>query len=375
MGQVVGWGVLYYSPLVAISAVSQQEGWNLRTLTALLSIGLLVAAVAGIYVGRLLDRLSPRRVLVAGASMGVVGMVMFASATSTASLAISLVVVGLGQSAVLYQAAFTVATHRYRQSLDFSLTVITIAGGLSSAVFAPIVVGMLTELGWRATFGLLAGVMAMLIPIYFHWLPRDAPGGQSDPLESDLSEQQSVAVTMRTGRFLRLGVILVVTTVAIFSVTFLAIPLFEEKGLNFEQAAWLFAAIGFGQVFGRLGLLFFRLDRAPRLLLAFVALGSGAGIAGFVVVGDYLPVLMIVALLVGGLRGAHTLVQATAISVRWGRQHFGTLNGVLSAPLSVALALAPAIGGQIAHVMSSYNSMALVMAAVLILVAPLARYT
>ena len=374
VGQVISWGVLYYSPLVALSAIARVEGWSLVSLTAVLSIGLLVAAVVGIPVGRLLDTLPPRRILVAGATLGVSGTVALSASTELVWFALSMVVIGLGQSALLYQAAFTVATHRYRRSLDFSLTVITIAGGLSSAIFAPAVIWLVSEIGWRATFLVLATVMAVLIPIFAVWLPGDRPCPDSAE-SADSPDQLGVSDTVRSGRFVRLGIVLLVTTVAIFSVTFLAIPLSEEKGLDQAQAAWLFAAIGFGQVFGRVGFLFLRLERAPRLLLASVSLGSGLSILGFVAAGNAWVALVGIALLIGALRGAHTLVQATAVSLRWGRVHYGALNGVLAAPLSVALALAPAIGGQLAEALSSFSSMAVVMALALIVIAPLSRYT
>lgn len=51
VGQVIGWGVLYYSPLVAVAEIARVEGWSLTFLTSLLSVGMLVAAVAGIPVG------------------------------------------------------------------------------------------------------------------------------------------------------------------------------------------------------------------------------------------------------------------------------------------------------------------------------------
>ena len=85
--------------------------------------------------------------------------------------------------------------------------------------------------------------------------------------------------------------------------------------------------------------------------------------------------LVISALVIGALRGVHKLVQATAVSVRCGKNHYGAINCALSASVSVTLALAPALGGQLAHVLDSYSSMALVMAVELVLVVLRGRYT
>jgi hypothetical protein len=40
-------------------------------------------------------------------------------------------------------------------------------------------------------------------------------------------------------------------------------------------------------------------------------------------------------------RGVFTLLQATAITDRWGAAHYGHLTGLLSAPLTITMALAP----------------------------------
>lgn len=375
VGQIVGWGALFYSPLIAVTAISEQEGWNPASLVAWLSVGLVVAALAGIPVGSLLDRVSPRLVLASGALLGSLGIALFSLATTALMVGLSLVIVGLGQSAVLYQAAFTVATRRYRGSLDFPLTVITIAGGLSSAIFAPIIVGLLSVMGWRPSFLVLAGLVATLVPLFWWGIQAPQSIGKTPTDSIRVIGTPTVFGTATSGRFLRLVVALLVTTVGIFSVTFLAIPLLEEKGLGFRDAAWIFGVIGLGQILGRLAFLFLKLDKHPRALLFGVAAGSGVGVVAFGVSGGAFWLLVALAVVLGALRGAHTLVQATAVSVRWGRAHYGALNGLLQAPLSVGLALAPALGAQLAQGLSSFTAMAIVMGCLLLLIAPLAKYT
>ena len=53
---------------------------------------------------------------------------MFSFVTQLVWLALSLVCVGLAQSALLHKVVFMVATYRYQGSLEFALTVITSAG-------------------------------------------------------------------------------------------------------------------------------------------------------------------------------------------------------------------------------------------------------
>lgn len=69
----MSWGILYYALIVASPAVADDTGWPLALVTALFSLGLIVSAVAGIVVGRLLDSRGPRTVMTVGSVIGVVG--------------------------------------------------------------------------------------------------------------------------------------------------------------------------------------------------------------------------------------------------------------------------------------------------------------
>ena len=60
LAELVSWGLLYYSLPVAVTPISADMGWSQTTTMAALSVGLVISAVAGIRVGRLLDAGGPR---------------------------------------------------------------------------------------------------------------------------------------------------------------------------------------------------------------------------------------------------------------------------------------------------------------------------
>ena len=97
-----------------------------------------------------------------GSLVGVTGFVTVALAPDPLVFALGWAVVGVGMSAVLYQAAFTVITRRYGERRRGPLTIVTLAGGLASTVFAPIVAGLLAVTDWRGTFLVLAGILAVV---------------------------------------------------------------------------------------------------------------------------------------------------------------------------------------------------------------------
>jgi hypothetical protein len=64
----------------------------------------------------------------------------------------------------------------------------------------------------------------------------------------------------------------------------------------------------------------------------------------------------------GAIRGALTLVQASAVADRWGTGFYGKLNGALAAPVTAVSALAPGVAALVAEALGSYAWMAVVMA-------------
>ena len=69
-------------------------------------------------------------------------------------------------------------------------------------------------------------------------------------------------------------------------------------------------------------------------------------------------------MVLGLARGIYTLVQATAVTDRWGPGSYGTLNGILTAPALLASALAPFAGAALAAALGSYADAFLVLAGV-----------
>lgn len=83
--------------------------------------------------------------------------------------------------------------------------------------------------------------------------------------------------------------------------------------------------------------------------------GTAAAVLGVGGVGQVLA---------GMVRGIVTLLQATAVTDRWGARDYGTLSGVLAAPLTFTTAVAPFLGAALAVLLGSYAAMLVAMAAV-----------
>lgn len=373
LGQVVSWGILYYALIVAAPAIADDTGWSLVTVTAAFSGGLVVSALAGVGVGRLLDQRGPRVVMTAGALVGTAGLVIVALAPDPLVFAAGWVVCGFAQSAVLYQAAFTVITRRHGERRHTPLTIVTLAGGLASTVFAPVTALLLGVLDWRGAFLVLAATLAV-ITVPLHWFSLERSWAHLT-VHHDDRPGHTVAGVIRTRRFWFLEITMIVLAVSMFSATLTAVPLFTEKGLTFELAALGLGLIGAGQVIGRLLFLVRPHRTPPWVLLCGVASLAAVSLGVLAAVPGPAWLLIVLGIAAGAVRGAMTLVQASAVADRWGTRNYGAINGAFAAPITIASALAPAIGPAVAVGTGSFTAMVAVMAGAALVAAVTARFT
>jgi MFS family permease len=159
---------------------------------------------------------------------------------------------------------------------------------------------------------------------------------------------------IRSGPFAVLTVAMTVAAFGMYAATINLVPLLTSDGIGTHLAAIALGLCGAGQVLGRFGYPRLSAYARPRRRTALI-LAAGA-VTTFVL--GTLPgpaaVLIAVAILTGSARGLFTLLQATTVADRWGTRSFGRLNGVFTAPITIAIALAPGGGALLARLTESY---------------------
>jgi MFS family permease len=369
--EVTSWGVLYYAFPVLAPSISADTGWSLPAITAGFSIGLVVSAVAGVPVGRMLDRVGPRPVMTGGTLLAIPATLALAAARTLPEFLAAWVLAGLAMSAVLYQPAFAALTRWYGPRRVTALTILTLAAGLASTVYAPITAALVDHLSWRQTYVVLAVVLAVItVPghvfgLRLPWLPAERHPHQPHAPDT----------VARSGAFIALATAMSLAAFAVYAAVVNLIPLLHHRGLSTSQAAVALGLGGIGQVLGRLG--YGRLTTATtvRTRTALVLLAAAATIVLLGLLPGPALALVIAAVLAGSARGIFTLLQATAVTDRWGATHYGRLNGLLSAPSTFAAALAPWAGAALAGPLGGYPAVFCVLGAVGVLAAVLGTLT
>jgi MFS family permease len=156
--RVVSYGVLYYAFPVLVGAITVDTGWSRTPVTAAFSAGNLV----GVPVGRLIERHSPRPVLTAGSAGAVAALAGIATAPNFGWFLTAWLVAGIGMAGVFYPPAFAALTGWYGPDRVRALTILTLAAGFASTIFAPLTAELVGLLSWREVYLVLAGVLAVV---------------------------------------------------------------------------------------------------------------------------------------------------------------------------------------------------------------------
>lgn len=364
LSQVVSWGCLYYGFAALQSSITRDTGWSATAVTGAFSASLLVSGLVGLWVGRHLDARGPRVVMTVAALGAGPGMLLVATAPSLPWFYVGWLVVGAAMAGTLYPPAFAALTRWGGERRVRALTAVTLAGGLASTVFAPLAAAVDAAAGWRAAYVVLAVVaFAITVPLHWRgldrrWTPHETPVvpvGEPAPA-------RSAVVTTRP--FLLLAAANTLVALAAFAVVVNLVPMLREQGLDTRTAAFVLGLGGLGQVLGRIGYGRFAAAvgvtaRGVLVVAAVAVLTTALALSPPVTL-----LLAAVSVVLGLARGLYTLVQATAVTDRWGPGSYGRLNGVLTAPMLAASAAAPFAGALLATATGSYAAAFLVLAGV-----------
>ncbi len=347
--EIVSWGLLYYAFPVLAPRISADTGWSSMAVTSAFSAALVVSALVGVPVGRVIDRRGPRLVMTVGSVLGVLALVVIGTAGSLPVFVAGWVLAGAAMAGVLYPPAFAAVTGWFDARRLGALATLTLVAGLASTVFAPLTAVAGEQLGWRATYLWAAATLAV-VTVPAHWLLLRRPWPARGHRDAPAADSAHAVAVLRSARFWLLTGGLTAASLAMYTGLLALVPLMLERGLDARAAAWVLGLGGVGQVAGRLVYtgLAHRASLTARTAAVFILVTASTLVLA--VVPGPVGLLIAASMLAGVGRGIATLLQATAITDRWGERAYGHLSGVLGLPVLLAAALAPFAGAVLAEV-------------------------
>jgi MFS family permease len=374
--ETITWGIIFYGFPVFLGAMEGELGASRVVVTGAFSLGLGVAALAGVPVGRWLDRHGARLLMTLGSVLAATLTLLWSMVETPAALYAVWVLMGIAMATTLYEPAFAAVVQWFPTGRDRALLTVTIAAGFASTIFMPIEAWLLQAVGWRQALTILAGVLAATtIPLHA-FLLRPPPhlavsrAAGAPPTAPGLS----LGAALRHPIFWILALAFFMSNFAHTSGTVHLIPYLTQYGYSAALAAATVGWIGAMQVGGRIFFVPVAAWVGPRWVVPglFLAQTAGMGLLPFI---GWLPSAIPIVVLLGAANGMSTLARASIVSDIFGRRHYGSISGAIALGANGARALAPIGASILFQGLGSYERLFGILAVALLLVSVMVLLT
>ncbi len=331
--QTLAWASTYYLPAVLADAIERDTFMSTNWLFGIFSGALIISALLGPRMGRMIDAGIGNRVLAGSNLLLALGLVLLALAHGVGMMTAAWLVMGVGMGFGLYDAAFAVLGCIYGTAARGPITGITLIAGFASTVGWPLTAWGAATIGWRDTCLAWAARHVLVgLPLNLWALPRPTVTA---------GQRQAVDASVPIDRTMVLLAFAFAASWVVSAAMAAHFPrILEAAGASPAQAVAAGALIGPAQVGARLleaGLLSrfhplvsARLATLTHPLGAAVILSAGGGVAASAF-----------AVLHGSGNGIVTIARGTVPLALFGPQNYGYRLGIIGMPARFLSAAAP----------------------------------
>jgi MFS family permease len=369
----VGLGVIatpFYSLGALVHPLTAAFGWSRAQITCGPGIVNLIVFLTAAQIGRLVDRVGPRRIAIPGFVAFCLAF-MALGLTGSAVWVWCLLWALLGFAQAFANASiwtFAVAS-RFDRSRGFAFSVALCGMGLMATI-APILVSLgVSRLGWRATFNLLGlGALIIGVPILLTCL-HDGPRGHRASPDGTVTADRptppgfTLAEALRRPRFWAFAIAALLIAVGLSGLIVHFVAMAVDRGVASSLAAQAAGLIGLASLPGRLasGAM---MDRLPgRLVGGGLFLLPVASCLILAVAGHSVPMLLLAAVILGFATGAEFDVLAVLVSRYFGMRSYTAIYGQIAALFGVGMGVGPVLAGFMFDRSGSYDALLVVLAA------------
>lgn len=319
-------------------------GWKREAIGGAFALAAITVALVSPLIGILLDRFSPRRIILPA-------IVVFAIALGSLSTLgsditrfyLSYFVLGLvanGTAQFAYTRTVLTWFHEHR---GFALALILTGSGVGSILIPPLTQWAIEQHGWRAAYLLLGGIALLGLPLTA-MLVRNRPASLVHAEQAISHDGTTVSEALRSSAFWIMACIIMLSAFSENGLVTNLAAILVEHGIAAHSAALALSVRGGAGIIGRL-CIGFLIDRfSPQRLQTLVLLASTAGMLVIAFAGTSAIALLGAALLGIGL-GSEADVAPYLLARYFGRRHFSMLYGLTWTAYAIGGATGPmAIG-------------------------------
>ncbi len=215
------------------------------------------------FIGGLIDRYGPRRVILPGIVMLSLGLALCASVKSLAQFYLFYgVVVGAGVTSISIVSYTPILAHWFEKKRGLASGIAVSGSGLGTFLLVPFSQYFIIQWGWRSTFLAWGGlVFIILFPVtllFLRYRPQDMgllPDGLQKPLQKpDVQSEErapnspgrewTLQHVIKSGRFWSLVAFTALSLVGVYIIFVHSVRFFVDMGVDKMKAAYILALVG-----------------------------------------------------------------------------------------------------------------------------------
>jgi MFS family permease len=381
VGPFVTLGLVYgvwYSYSVLLVALVQEFAWPRALAAGAFSLFVVVHGGVGPVVGRLIESLGIRLVMVSGAVCLAAGLLLAAHTTAWWHLYLAFgVIAAAGSCATGWVPAVTIVRRWHPTNFGTAVGIASAGTGVGILAVVPAAQLLIASLGWRWALRVLAAVILLWVLSAARWFagegPREALLGRAVQQTADggSARHWTLAMALRSWRFWGVGMVFLVGSAATQTLLVHQVAYLVDKGVAAIVAASVASVVGLASVAGKItwGWLADRVGSEVAFTLSSGCVVAAIGVLALT--SPAIPALAFVYAVLMGVGYASSAPLPPAVVGRLFRgPYFTSIFGALQPATSIGSAAGAWAAGRIFDRTGSY-AIALALAATIAALAPI----
>ena len=362
---------------VWVKALEMHFGWSRAQLTGAFSLAQLEGSIFGPFLGYLIDRFGPRRMVFLGLAVTGIGFLLFSQTNHLVTFYVSYGLIMLGTATGSWLPLMTVVNRWFIRKRGIAMAVAAEGSPLGGLLLLPLLAWAVTpsNFGWSTTalwIGILFLGLAYPISRFIRERPEDygeRPDGEplGTPLNPDgpvtperlgnfrNSEQPNFTArqALRTRAFWLITFGHACSSLLFATLTVHLVPMLTDQGLSLQSSANVFSVMmGVAAVFQLIG--GYVGDRMEtRFAVAIFGFIQAAGFT-LAVFAQGMPMAILFAVLFGAGFGGRNPLTVAIRAEYFGPNAFATITGISSAPMYLFMLAAPLFAAFVFDTQGSY---------------------
>jgi MFS family permease len=378
-------GSLLFSFGAFLPSICKEFGWKSGDVSVALTILFVVITLSSPLVGFFTGKYGARKAIVLGCLLAALGLLCVAFQSKLWQFRAAYGLIGLGASFGGMITATTIAQNWFVKKAPLAMGITIAAGGIGGFVLVPLIMAMITNVGWRSAYLVLCGIVflfgAVIPGLFLRNKPEDMGQFPDGAASSEEHGKEAFAAPARTRyvtpvdftvkeatRTGALWILIIFSNAVFFLLTFLTahqIAFLTNIGIGAEIAAVTLGLSSGISTVGTLGMGFLALKQSLKMLTAIAASLLLIGIF-LALLTRSMPMAFAFSIIFGIGSGAALVAGMSFLASYFGRKDYPKIMGI-SMLFGIVGSVGAPVGGFLFDATKSYTTafvVAMVVAAV-----------